>query len=164
MFGNCQSCYFRQVLHGAAGASLIRLSSTVFWEQPPDSKQQSVLQKYALNMGPKSSRIAGASFISNLCPRGSFISPASFPCTEGRGSFPTVWECAAPRGSCRRHFHTIIAARRRGMDARCHTCLCSAAFTFHSPTGPQQSLPCGTQSVGWSVWLNRRRALWWESK
>lgn len=22
-------------------------------------------------------------------------------------------------------------------------------LTFHSPTGPQQSLPCGTQSVGW---------------
>lgn len=64
-------------------------------------------------MGPKSSGIAGAWFISNLCPRGSFISPASFPCTEGRGSFPTVWECAAPRRSCRRHFHTIIAARRR---------------------------------------------------
>lgn len=25
----------------------------------------------------------------------------------------------------------------------------SIVFTFHSPTGPQQSLPCGTQNAGW---------------
>ncbi len=25
----------------------------------------------------------------------------------------------------------------------------SIVLTFHSPTGPQQSLPCGTQNTGW---------------
>lgn len=31
-------------------------------------------------------------------------------------------------------------------------------LTFQSPTGPQQSLPCGTQSVGWSLRLTEGEA------
>lgn len=36
------------------------------------------------------------------------------------------------------------------MDVRCHTCLCPLYSLFTSPIGPQQSLPCGTQTAGWS--------------
>lgn len=60
------------------------------------------------------------------------------------GALSIVW-CR----SCRQHFHTIIAARRRRNGYEVPHMPLSIVLTFLSPTGPQQSLPCGTQNVGW---------------
>ena len=65
------------------------------------------------------------------------------------GESPIVRECMVQCKSCRQHFHTIIAARKRRNGCEVPHMPLSIVLTFHSPTGPQQPLPCGTQNAVW---------------
>lgn len=64
-------------------------------------------------------------------------------------ALPIVWEFTVQCKSCRQHFHTIIAARKRRNGYEVPHMPLSIVLTFLSPIGPQQSLPCGTQNAGW---------------
>lgn len=51
--------------------------------------------------------------------------------------------------SCRQHFHTTMASRKRRSGCEVPHMPLPIVLTFHSPTGPQWCLPCGTKKAGW---------------
>lgn len=70
---------------------------------------------------------------------------------QNGGTFPAVWECMVRHKSCRQHLNTIIATGRRRNGCEVPHMPLFIVLTFHSPSGPLSSLPCGTQSVRWSL-------------